>query len=158
MNRIEVLKHFKNLIECEQFVLGGSTVLLLNGLTSKDSKDLDISITKPSESSLELLKKLARESSSPTNPPGVNDENYKAKVISILFNGYKLDFFPYYPPSSSENVPCTLTYEGIDVATIGYIIEKKRGYGRDKDFLQLKSLAGKFHDEELFNKYVKTRM
>lgn len=127
----QIIKHFKTILPCDQFVVTGSYVLALNGLVDKP-KDLDIILYKPKEGVIDLLKELQKTQPAKTKAP----ENSKKGLISIIeHQGVKIDFFISQIKIDAINVG---DYE---ISTIKGIVEAKKNIGRIKDYYQLLKIA-----------------
>ena len=65
----KIIKHFKTLLPCEQFVVTGSYVLALNGIYDMSKvKDLDIILVNPTPESLGIISRLMDGSPAKTKP------------------------------------------------------------------------------------------
>lgn len=111
---------------CEQFVLTGSTVVQLQGLTG-ESKDIDITLVKPTDATVEILRNLQKQF------PYKGRESKKMFILD--YHGFKVDIF------ITEVVPYDekLNYDGIIISSIKQIVDVKKSYRRLKDLLQLRA-------------------
>jgi len=131
MTKLEIAKHFKDLVECEQFVLTGSMALNYLGFKVTE-KDVDIVLIKPSEESLKTLRKLAE-----VNPPS-NPGNYtNPDMVRLKFDNTDIDFFvlkdKIKDPMILEN--------GIIINSLNRIVQAKKDQNRSKDWMQLMALS-----------------
>ena len=142
--KIGLIKELKTVLNCEQFVLTGSTALVELGFDVK-SDDLDIILVKPTKESQDILAKYS--------------ENYKAdkevlnygdSELGYMFkkDGVKVDIFV-----ASKRVDCV---EGslVDIAKVSHIVKAKKDIGRAKDFMQLMKLSRSIMHPSEFNKYI----
>lgn len=123
-------------------VLGGSSALLLMGLNTAPSEDIDLVIYQPTEKQIEYLETIS--------PLGVdNSMSYKRRVYSFTIAGVKVDFLLSQRDKPS-NLP-TISLEGIKMelnsvdeivrAKTSYKIQTHEGYSsRSKDVQQLQYL------------------
>jgi hypothetical protein len=142
--KLKAIKHLKTLLgDSEQFVLTGSSVIELQGLTSKVN-DIDISLVRPSESTLSLLRRLVED-----NPVYVSKNAelmqrgiYIFRLESIKSESIKVDVFTTEKTAYDES----LNYAGIIISPICGIVAAKKSYNRFKDFKQLKEWASAIFD------------
>lgn len=147
MNKLEIYKHYKKLVVAEKFILTGSTVLFLQGLLKKEPGDLDIILINPDGASVEMLKRLRGDHKQ--NP------NYPDERIEIHHEGVKIDFFI----SSSTTEKTFDTTDGITMAKVSSIIQAKKSYKRDKDFLDLMAISSSiFSKNDLISHLKSSRM
>jgi predicted nucleotidyltransferase len=147
MKKTEIYYHYKSIIKAEKFVLTGSTVLHLHGLTKKEPQDIDIILVNPDETSIEILKRLQET----TNP---NFKHYDGTMFQIKHEATNVDFFIV-----SELKEKTLELkDGIEMSLVMPIIKAKKSYSRDKDVLDLMAMAKNIYTNcELFNYLDKKR-
>jgi predicted nucleotidyltransferase len=148
MKNTEIYYHYKGIIKAEKFILTGSTVLHLHGLLKKEPKDIDIIVVNPDQLSIEILKRLQET----TNP---NFNHYDGTMFQIKHEATKVDFFIV-----NELKEKTLELkDGIEMSLVMPIIKAKKSYSRDKDVLDLMSMAKNIYSNNELNLYVdKTRL
>lgn len=145
MNKLEIAKHYKTLLPCEQFFVTGSTALAYHGLVGFDSvSDLDIVLVNPSEGAKELLSRLQTANPANTKPGGKSE----AKFI-FMHEGVKIDIF-----AENEVSIGLLSCEGIEFSSIRHIIAAKKRINRMKDFIQLRNLSRLFFKNEEAETYL----
>ena len=127
MNKLEIIKHYKTILACEQFILTGSTALQYHGLV-ETSSDIDIILVNPTDECKKIIEKLEEKS---------NTQNtYKASVAYIFeHEGVKIDIF-----IETTKTDCC-SYEGVFISPIKKIVEAKKKIARIKDFAQLRKIA-----------------
>jgi hypothetical protein len=149
MNEKEVIKHFKTLLQCEQFVVTGSYALQKMGLVSEKTGtvgDLDIILVNPTEEAVNILSRLAEES------PAETQFNYPKKGIILKFNGTKIDFF-----FETQVIATDLMVDGVFISPANRIVEAKKSYNRDKDWHQLRKMSRIFFKQEEFETYLNSK-
>ena len=149
MNKKEAIKHFKTLLQCEQFVVTGSYALQKMGLISKGIGtvgDLDIILVNPTEEAINILTRLAEES------PAETQFHYLKKGIILKFNGTKIDFF-----FETQAIVTDLTVDGVLISPVNRIIDAKKSYNRDKDWHQLRKMSRIFFKQEEFETYLNSK-
>ena len=104
MNKLEIIKHYKTILACEQFILTGSTALQYHGLV-ETSSDIDIILVNPTDECKKIIEKLEEKS---------NTQNtYKASVAYIFeHEGVKIDIF-----IETTKTDCC-SYEGVFINPI----------------------------------------
>jgi 23S rRNA A1618 N6-methylase RlmF len=142
MKKEEIIKHYKTLLPCEQFVVTGGYALQRIGLTDK-SDDIDIVLVNPTEEAKNSLERLQKEYPAKTTPsPG-------GKLLAIFMHEQiKIDVF-------EENKKIeTLTVDGFEISTVKKIVEAKKRMNRSKDWIQLLSISRKIITKTEFYRYV----
>jgi hypothetical protein len=148
MDKLKIAHHFKTVLPAEDFLLTGSFALSKLGLKVK-SKDLDLMLVKPKESTLQVLKDLEKE-----NPPK-NLINYPVslknrQLFRFMYEGTEVDVFIYhYSVPSDVQTKC-----GLKLASIQHIIKAKKDLNRPKDILQLMSLSKSIINDTEVNEYL----
>jgi hypothetical protein len=116
----KIIKHFKTLLPCEQFVVTGSYALALNGLVDLAKvKDLDIILVKPTEESLGIIARLMDASPAKTSPK----EGGELKAI-FMHDGIKVDVFV------KDKKQETLILPEYELSKVNTIVAAKKGYNR----------------------------
>jgi len=140
--KLQTIKQLKTIFGgCDQFILTGSTVLQILGLTT-NSDDIDIVLKNVKEDTIELLKRQVKDY--PVHKTETNQRLEKDGVFVFRFNGTKVDVFTRDPKDYNS----TLQFEGITISPVKSIVEAKKGYHRVKYLLQLKALAAFFFRQE----------
>jgi hypothetical protein len=142
-NKLKTIKQLKAIFNAEQFIITGSTILELLGLTDK-SLDIDILLYKPNNNAGEFIKKMMENYPAKTKPTGVGD----LKGI-FMYNGYKIDVFFIKEKRKTININ-----NDYDITTVDEIIKAKKKYNRIKDWLQLRKISNLFFNETEFNKFL----
>lgn len=146
----KIIKHYKTILDCEQFRVVGSTALRFLGLDVKEG-DLDIVLVNPKDSTLELLKKLQEASPAKTSPGSSTAVQY-----IFMYEGVKIDIF--IDSTVLKDCP-KIDCDGVlvDLNPVRETVAAKKQIGRAKDWLQLSKLAsGIMTNKELLdhiNKY-----
>ena len=140
MNKQEIIKHYKALIQCEQFVVTGSFVLRMLGLC-KSNGDIDIIVVNPTPDSVEMMKRLQEEFPAKTKASG-------EKCIIFMHEETKMDIF--IVKKRIESIKLELGYE---ISTISHIIEAKKTMGRPKDILQLIGMSNRIISQDEIKPY-----
>ena len=144
MNNVEIVKHLKTLIDCDQFVLTGSMALSYLGF-KKPIKDIDIIAV--NIKNIDLLKKLEEE-----NPP-YNKSQYQSKdIFRFVIDGICIDVFMQAKKVNTQ----IQTEDGILLAPINHIVEEKIKMNRPKDHVQLYSLSMEIFDTGVFKTFCKS--
>jgi hypothetical protein len=148
MDKLKIAHYFKTVLPAEDFLLTGSFALSKLGLKVK-SKDLDLMLVKPKESTLQVLRDLEKE-----NPPK-NLINYPVslknrQLFRFMYEGTEVDVFIYH-----HSVPSDVqTKCGLKLASIQHIIKAKKDLNRPKDILQLMSLSKSIINDTEVNEYL----
>lgn len=142
MNKKEVLRELKVLLQCEQFVVTGSYALQQMGLVT-ESNDLDIILVNPTDESKNILERFQNEF------PASTKFEYESKGYIFMKGGLKVDIFVETVREETE-----LMIDGILIAKVNHIIGAKKSYNRMKDWLQLRKLARLFFKEEEFQTFL----
>jgi hypothetical protein len=137
MNKEEIIKHYKALLPCEQFVITGGYALQRMGLKDR-SDDIDIILVNPTKEAKDILKRLEKEY--PAKSTG--SEN-----LSIFMHEQtKIDVF------EEKNKLETLQVDGFEISTVKRIIEAKKRMNRPKDWIQLLNISRRIiTEQELYN-------
>lgn len=142
----KIIKHFKTLLPCEQFVVTGSYVLALNGIYDMSRvKDLDIILVNPTPESLGIISRLMDGSPAKTKPK----DGSELKAI-LMHDGIKVDFFV------KDKKQATLQLPDFEIAKVDSIVSAKKSYKRIKDELQLRKMSKLFFDHSDFIKFLDT--
>ena len=145
MNKLEIAKHYKTLLPCEQFYVTGSTALAYHGLVELNSAtDLDIILVNPTEAAKELLSRLQTANPAHTKPGGKAEVNYIFKHEDV-----KVDIFV-----QAEKVDGLLSCDGIQFSSVKHIVAAKKRINRMKDFIQLRNLSRLFFKNEETETYL----
>ena len=146
MEKLEIVKHYQTIIECEQFLLTGSLALNLIGFNCL-VKDIDIKIVNPSEHSLTMLKNLEKEF--PPSRPSLYPDN---NTIRFTHEGIGIDVF-----IEKEKIKTSITTKyNIELAPLNHIVKAKKSMNRAKDILQLRNLSKEILSNEEMNKFMDT--
>lgn len=133
MEKIEIVKHFKNLILCDKLILAGSLALYYYGFPTTP-KDIDLIVVNPKEESVEMLKRLQKEA------PCLPVSSYEnSDLIRTRHSGIDIDFFIVRTPL---NPSCEwVSINGIDLNPVREIVAAKKLANRPKDWFQLRKLG-----------------
>lgn len=150
MDKLKIAHHFKLVLPAEDFILTGTFALQKMGFDIR-SKDLDIILVNPKQSTLELLETLEK-----ANPPR-NLLDYPTPlenkgIFRFIHDGVEVDVFVYRKDLPSE----IQTQCGLKLASLKHIVKAKKDLGRTKDMVQLLKLSRNIITDEEFNSYVKT--
>lgn len=132
-DKLDILKQLSTIFEAKQFVVTGSTIAALQGLTTKTG-DIDIVLIEPKESTIEQLKRFVEQF--PIHNAEVNKRLGENKMFVFKFNNQKVDVFIKYEMYDEK-----LQYAGYIISPLMRLVEAKKGYCRLKDIMQLKSWA-----------------
>jgi hypothetical protein len=133
-----IIKHFKALVLCEQFIVTGSFALHMYGLTDQP-KDLDIILVNPQPESIDALKRLMEANHCKTKPIEGSD-----LIAIIKHNDVKIDFF------KSTKRQNTLQTTSFEMAKVSDIVAAKKRIGRLKDWEQLRRISNKILSKDEF--------
>jgi hypothetical protein len=133
-----IIKHFKALVLCEQFIVTGSFALHMYGLTDQP-KDLDIILVNPQPESIDALKRLMEANHCKTKPIEGSD-----LIAIIKHNDVKIDFF------KSTKRQNTLQTTSFEMAKVSDIVAAKKRIGRLKDWEQLRRISNKILSNDEF--------
>jgi len=143
MTKEEIIKHYKTIFDCEQFVVTGSYALQRYGLLDK-SDDLDLIIVNPKKETTELIQRLVKEQPSKTSGSG-NPYIFQHGEI-------KIDVFVL-----TQKIVSIKLEEGFELSTIKRIVDEKKKMNRSKDWIQLVEVARKIvTTSEIENYLLKT--
>lgn len=146
MEKLEIVKHYQTIIECEQFLLTGSLALNLIGFNCL-VKDIDIKIVNPSEHSVTMLKNLEKEF--PPVRPSLYSDN---TTIRFTHEGVGVDIF-----IEKEKIKTSITTRNnIEITPLSYIVKAKKSMNRAKDMIQLRNLTKELLTNEEMNKFMDT--
>ena len=144
MKKLEIVKYYQTIIECEQFLVTGSLALNLMGFNCP-VKDIDIRIVNPSESSIAILKSLEK-AYVPLKLPLYPNEN----IVRFIHEGINIDFF-----IEKEKVKTSIiTKDNIEIVPLDSIVKAKKSMNRIKDIIQLRSLAKEILTNEEMVKFM----
>jgi hypothetical protein len=145
MNKEEIIKHYKTIFNCEQFVVTGSYVMGRIGLIDQSNvNDLDIILVQPTPETVQLLDKLVKDQPARTKGSGSTYifEHEKVKIDVFVVN---------------TKIPNTLSLtDGFEISTIKRIVDEKRKMNRPKDWVQLFAISRKFLKPDDFNSFLDT--
>jgi hypothetical protein len=139
MNKEEIIKHYKALLPCEQFVVTGGYALQRIGLKEK-SGDIDIILVNPTNEAKSTLERLVKEY--PAKSTG--SEN----LAIFMHEQTKIDVFE--EKSRIE----TLTVDGFEISTVKRIFDAKKRMSRPKDWMQLLNMSRRIVTEQEFYNHV----
>lgn len=150
MDKLKIAHHFKLVLPAEDFLLTGTFALQKMGFNIR-SKDLDIILVNPKQSTLELLESLEK-----ANPPK-NLLDYPTPlenkgIFRFIHDGVEVDVFIHRKLTVTE----TQTQCGLKLAPLNHIVKAKKDLGRPKDMVQLLKLSNDIITDNEFNSYVKT--
>jgi len=140
----EAIKHFTKLLPCDKFIITGSYALHRLGLCERVT-DLDVELYEPLPESIEILKRMAL----PQREGYPAKENY----YKLEFNELKVDFF-----ITKKQRRTIALADGIFVSHPVDIVFHKKQYNSFKHWLQLKAIAGIFHDDNEFNGFIQQQV
>ena len=149
MDKLKIAHHFKLVLPAEDFILTGTFALQKMGFNVR-TKDLDIILVNPKQSTLELLESLEK-----ANPPR-NLLDYPTQlenkgIFRFIHEGVEVDVFIHRNPTVTESQ----TQCGLKLASLKHIVKAKKDLGRPKDIVQLLKLSRDIITDEEFNSYVK---
>ena len=146
MEKLEIVKHYQTIIECEQFLLTGSLALNLIGFNCL-VKDIDLKIVNPSEHSITILRNLEKEF-----PPVKQSLYPDNNTIRFTHEGIGVDIF-----IEKEKIKTSIfTKSNIEITPLNYIVKAKKSMNRAKDMLQLRNLSKDILSNEEMNKFMDT--
>ena len=139
MNVEEIIRHYKTLFQCEQYVVTGSYALKRMGLVNK-SDDIDIILVNPTQETQDTLARLEKEYPAKTHGSG--------DTTIFMHEDTKIDVF-------IENAKIeTLQVDGFEISTAKKIINAKKRMGRPKDYVQLSAWRQNILSEKEWYEYV----
>lgn len=141
--KLSVIKSLKTILgDVHQFVLTGSTIAELQGLTDK-SGDIDIVLIGVPSSTLDLLDRHVKDY--PVHSDKTNITLRSKQMFMFKYQGFKIDVF-----IKCEDYDSKLVYDGIIISPIMKLVEAKKSYKRLKDIIQLRDWSRRlFKQEEL---------
>ena len=143
MTTLEIAKHYKTLLPCDQFLLTGSSALQLYGLV-KDGQpgDIDIILINPTSEARDILNRL--QTANPANTKPSSD------TVAYIFRheSYKIDVF-----FETVKVQQPLTFDGIELNPLSKIVAAKKKANRPKDWLQLRKMSRTILTVDEFNQF-----
>ena len=140
------IEQLKALLPCEKFVITGSFALSLMGLYDpKKVGDIDIILVNPTEESLTICDRL--QSLNPANTKGYTD-----LMFIFMHNTHVVNIF------ISKKEETEMEYNGIAISKVSCIVSAKKGYGRMKDWLQLRKMAKLFFNQSEFEKFLDSKV
>jgi len=148
MNDLQILNHYKTLLECDQFVLTGSAALKHLGLIETCS-DLDVILVNPTNATLAMLQRLQEANPAKTAPKPSQITPCEAKAANgalgfiFMHEAVKIDIF-----ISSKTIVSEVFVSGILLNPISQIIAAKKKFNRLKDLVQLRYLSRLFFCED----------
>lgn len=139
---IEKLKTLKTLLSSNELILTGSTALAYHGLLKMDeAKDLDLLILNPSDTTKEVLNRLQ------ADYPSSKWREGSPVSHSFIYEGVKVDVWFL---TCHEDAEYLTTSDGVQVSSIGAIVNAKLSIGRSKDWIQLMQLSKRIFDPAKF--------
>lgn len=124
---LETLDQLRTIFSAEQFILTGSFVANVLGLTNKEPRDIDILLVNPTKETIEKLKEY--EEKFPKKKKG----EYKTdKMFQIFYSDMNIDFF-----ITDEKSDMKLNYCGFQISTVDKIVKAKKLYESPKHVFQL---------------------
>ena len=143
MNKEEIIRHYKTLLPCEQYVPTGSYALMRMGLVNR-SDDIDIVLVNPTQETRDTLARLEKEY--PAKTTGSGD------TTIFMHEDTKIDVF--IEKAKIE----TLQIDGFEISNAKRIINAKKIMGRPKDYIQLLALRKSILSDEEWSKYISKYM
>ena len=141
--KLSVSKSLKTILgDVHQFVLTGSTIAELQGLTDK-SGDIDIVLIGVPSSTIDLLDRHVKHY--PVHSDKVNITLRSKQMFVFKYQGFKVDVF-----IKCEDYDGKLQYDGIIISPIMKLVEAKKSYNRLKDIMQLRDWSRKMFKQEEF--------
>ena len=138
-----IIKHYQTLLPAEQFVITGSLALFYMGLVEKKNVgDIDIILVNPTDESLNILQRLAKEQPAKTKASGID-------AVIFQHENTKVDVF-----FSKERIQTSLKVGDFEISTADHIIKEKQKVGRIKDWIQLRKISRKLFIQEEFEKFL----
>lgn len=142
----EIIKHYKTLLPCDQFVITGSFAMSLYGmLDSKKVGDLDLILVNPTEEAKNILERLQTDQPAKTKPKSGGNVSY-----IFMHEKTKIDVFIVSAPVLDNG----LSFDGCMISPIDNIVKEKKKYGRMKDWIQLRNYSRRFFEPTEFQKYL----
>jgi len=156
LKKIEVVKELQVIFTAEQFVLTGSTIAMIQGVSDQAS-DIDIILIQPSDASFKMLDRfvsnfgiLSAEKALELKSKGFYQFTYQGfKVDIFVKNNGKITDDIIVCDSISDHYDPKLQYDGIIISPLMKLVEAKKGFHRLKDFMQRKAWANKIFDYKL---------
>lgn len=140
----EIIKHYKTLLTCDQFVITGSYALSLMGLVEPSKVgDLDLLLVNPTDETKNILERLQKESPAKTSPSGGSVQ------FIFMHDKTKVDVF-----FDTKKIDSDLFCDGVQVNIVSNIISAKRKANRMKDWVQLRRIAGKVFNQSEFTAFL----
>lgn len=146
MTKLEIYKHYKTLLVAEAHILTGSYVLNLQGLVKREPTDLDIILVNPTQEAIDTLKRLQES----TNP---DFKHYDGQMYQIKHENIKIDFFI----NDSRKEKTLKLEDGVEISLVMPIIEEKKSYNRDKDIMDLATIARNIFNNSDLSNYLNKR-
>jgi hypothetical protein len=170
----DLILKLKTLLPAKDFIVTGSYVLSLFGLADV-TNDLDIILISPEQSAVDTINRLMKEFPAKTTikqpipdiPKEKEEEGelYGKPLLKatakkkptpecsaiFMYDNIKVDVFV-----EAVYTRQFLLIDGVKYSTIKNIIDAKKGYGRMKDWLQLRDMARLFFKEEDFQAMLNT--
>jgi hypothetical protein len=142
-DKLAVIKSLQTILGgVNQFVLTGSTIAELQGLTDK-SGDIDIVLIGVPSSTIDLLDRHVKHY--PVHQDKVNITLHSKQMFVFKYQGFKVDVFIKEVPYDDS-----LTYSGIIISPLMKLVEAKKSYNRLKDVMQLRDWSRKMFKQEEF--------
>lgn len=145
MTKLQVVKHYKTLLQCDRFLLTGSEALAHYGLIPFEKvHDLDLVLINPTDETLNLLRRLQKDKPASTSP------STAAVQFIFMHDGLKIDVFI----ESNNEIGSTMSVEDVELNPIRRIVAKKKAANRSKDWQQLNYIARQFVTHEEVSKFL----
>jgi hypothetical protein len=138
----KIIKHYKTLLSCEQFVVTGSYALKRMGLCSECS-DIDIILVNPTDEAKSICERLMKDYPAKTKPSAGSD-----LLAIFMHEDTKIDIFV-----ETAHIE-TLSVDGFEISKADRIISAKKEMGRMKDWLQLREISREFFIQEEFENFL----
>lgn len=144
-----IIKHFKALLPCANFIVTGSYVLNILDLVEEEPKDLDIILVNPTQESKDILERLMKEQPAKTKP------RTGTEVFAIIMHdSVKIDFI-VLDGKVKRN---TIQLVDFEIDTPRNIFAAKQKCNRLKDWIQLYKISSKIGGLTELNNFVLNNM
>lgn len=143
---IEIIKHYKTLLPCDQFVITGSFAMSLYGLLDKNKVgDLDLILVNPTDEAKNILERLQKDQPAKTKPNSGGNVSY-----IFMHEKTKIDVFIVSAPVLDNG----LSFNDCMVNPIDNIVKAKKKYNRMKDWIQLRNYSRRLFEPDEFQKFL----
>ncbi|MDR1348297.1 MAG: hypothetical protein LBJ63_07750 [Prevotellaceae bacterium] len=147
MNKEEIIKHYRTMLPCEQFVVTGTYALVQMGLADK-SDDIDIILVNPTEEAKNTLERLMKDSPAETKPSPAGE-----LLAIFMHENVKIDVF-----LEKSKVSTLTTVDDIQISSAKRIFEAKKKMSRFKDWVQLRKIAMSIFKQSEFETYLNNQL